>query len=235
MWVKICGTTSLEDAQLAVQAGADAVGFVFAPSPRRVTSSQLAALPLESLGEARRIGVFVSQDFEEIAYDVRTAGLTGVQLHGELDFPLIEQLRREFADDLLIIPTLHWPLEPVEPALTADTERRLRSDLRALARHRGADAVLLDTKTPNAIGGTGKAFDWQHAREVLADSTVNLRLIVAGGLNARNVAEAIRTLRPWGVDVSSGVEQAPGKKDPEQVRAFVREARAAFAEFEPPW
>lgn len=231
MWVKICGTTNLEDAQLAVEAGADAVGFVFAPSPRRVTSSQLAALPIESLGDARRVGVFAAQDFEEIAYDIRAAHLTGVQLHGELDFQLIEKLRHEFEDDLLIVQTLHWPVGSVMP----DLRRRLRSDLRALARHRGADAVLLDSKTAQAIGGTGKSYDWQRAREILADAAGKLRLVVAGGLNAGNVAEAIRTLHPWGVDVASGVEASPGKKDPEQVRAFVREAHKAFTEFERRW
>jgi phosphoribosylanthranilate isomerase len=231
MWVKICGTTNFEDAQLAVEAGADAVGFVFAPSPRRVTSSQLAEMPLETLGDARRVGVFVGQDFEEVAYDIRAARLTGVQLHGELDFALIERLRHEFEDDLLIIQTLHWPVGSV----VADLQRRLRSDLRAIARHRGADAVLLDTKTAQAIGGTGTSYDWDRAREVLSEAAGKLRLIVAGGLNAGNVSAAIRTLHPWGVDVASGVEAAPGKKDPEQVRAFIREAHKAFAEFEMRW
>lgn len=231
MWVKICGTTNFEDAQLAVDAGADAVGFVFAPSPRRVTSSQLAALPLESLGEARRVGVFVSQDFEEIAYDIRAARLTGVQLHGELDFSLIEQLRREFEDDLLIVQTLHWPVG----SDMADLQRRLRSDLRAIARHRGADAVLLDSKTAQAIGGTGTSYDWERAREVLSEAAGKLRLVIAGGLHAGNVAEAIRTLHPWGVDVASGVEASPGKKDPDKVRAFIQEAHQAFAEFEMRW
>jgi phosphoribosylanthranilate isomerase len=229
MWVKICGTTSLQDAQLAAESGADAIGFVFAPSPRRVTSSQLAELPLELLGDARRIGVFVSQPFEEIAYNVRAAQLTGAQLHGELDFSLIEQLRGEFGDDLLIIQTLHWPAE----GLTSETQQRLRSDLGAIAEHGGADAVLLDTKTAQASGGTGMSWDWQSAREVLSPMAGKLRLIVAGGLHAGNVAEAIRTLHPWGVDVASGVEAAPGKKDPDRVRAFIREARMAFAEFEP--
>ncbi len=231
MWVKICGTTTLEDAQLAVEAGADAIGFVFAPSPRRVTASQLAALPLESLGPARRVGVFVSQKAEEIAYDVRAAQLTGVQLHGELDFSLIQQLRREFGDDLLVIQTLHWPAE----GFTPETERRLRGDLLAMAQYGGANAVLVDTRTATASGGTGRTWDWEHAREILSGAAGKLRLIVAGGLNAANVAVAIRTLHPWGVDVASGVEAAPGKKDPDRVRAFVLEAHKAFAEFEPRW
>jgi len=231
MWVKICGTTTLEDAQLAVASGADAIGFIFAPSPRRVTSSQLAALPLESLGEARRIGVFLSRNAEEIACDLRAAQLTGVQLHGELDLYLIHQLRREFGDDFLVIQTLHWPAE----GLTRATEDRLRDDLLAIARHGEADAVLLDTRTATASGGTGTVFDWERAREILSETAGKLRVIVAGGLNAGNVVEAIRTLRPWGVDVASGVEQSPGIKDPERVRAFVLEAHKAFAEFEPRW
>lgn len=231
MWVKVCGTTTLEDAQLAIDSGANAIGFVFAPSPRRVTASQLAELPLESLGEARRIGVFVSQQAEEIAFDVRAAQLTGVQLHGELDFSLIHPLRREFGDDLLVIQTLHWPAE----GFTSATEGRFHRDLLAVLQHGGANAVLVDTRTATASGGTGTTYDWERARDILSDLAGKLRLIVAGGLNAGNVAEAIHTLRPWGVDVASGVEAAPGKKDPEKVRAFVLEAHKAFAEVEPRW
>jgi phosphoribosylanthranilate isomerase len=231
MWVKICGTTTLEDARLAADAGADAVGFVFAPSPRRVTASELSAMPLEKLGDARRVGVFVSEGCEEIAYDIRAAQLTGVQLHGELKFAAIDQLRDEFGDDLLIIQSLHWPAEGISPG----TERHLRAALLAIVEHGGADAVLVDTKTPKASGGTGVTYDWERAREVLLEAGGDLRLIVAGGLNAGNVADAIRTLRPWGVDVASGVEAAPGSKDPEKVRAFVREARTAFAESERRW
>jgi len=231
MWVKICGTTNLEDAQLAAESGADAIGFVFAPSPRRVTPSQLAALPLESLGQTRRVGVFDSQTLEEIAYSVRAAQLTGVQLHGELALSLIHPLRRDFGDDLLVVQTLHWPAD----GLTPESEGRLRRDLLAILQHGGANAVLVDTRTATASGGTGRTYDWERARDILSDLAGKLRLIVAGGLNAANVAEAIRTLRPWGVDVSSGVEAAPGKKDPEKVRAFVLEAHKAFAEFEPRW
>lgn len=230
MWVKICGTTNLEDAQLAAEAGADAVGFVFAPgSPRRVSAEDLAAMPLVSLGEVRRVGVFITRGFEQIACDARAARLTGVQLHGELDFALIERLRQGFGDELMVIQTLHWDVSsPVE-----ETERAMRRELRAVARHGGVDAVLLDTQTKSASGGTGTRFAWARAREVLSDASDGLRVIVAGGLTAENVAEAIQTLRPWGVDVASGVEAAPGRKDPAKVAAFVREARAAFADFEP--
>jgi phosphoribosylanthranilate isomerase len=126
------------------------------------------------------------------------------------------------------VQTLHWELNGDQ----AQVEKRLREEIRALARHRVADAVLIDTKTAVASGGTGTAFDWERAHEVLADAAGKLRLIVAGGLTPENVAEAIRTLRPWGVDVSSGVELAPGKKDPARVREFIRAARAAFAEIE---
>lgn len=229
MWIKICGMTNPEDAALAVEAGADAVGFVFAPdSPRRVTAAAVAEMPLEMLGDVRRVGVFVTRDFEEIAEAVNAARLTGVQLHGELDFPLLERMRREFGEELMLIQTLHWDVNAPAEA----TEMALRTELRALALHGGADAVLLDTQTKRASGGTGQRFDWTRARKALADAAQGLRVIVAGGLTADNVADAIRTLRPWGVDVASGVEARPGKKDAVRVKAFVGEARAAFVEME---
>lgn len=230
MWVKICGTTSVDDARLAAEAGADAVGFVFAPgSARRVSVAELETMPLDSLGDVRRVGVFVRRDFEEIASDVRTARLTGVQLHGDVDLSLIQQVRREFGDAFMVIQTLHWNVD----TSAKDAERALRADLRAVSRHGEADAVLLDTQTKGAGGGTGRPFDWESAGEVVADAAQRLRVIVAGGLTPENVAQAIRKLRPWGVDVASGVEVRPGKKDAERVAAFVREARAAFAAFEP--
>jgi phosphoribosylanthranilate isomerase len=229
MWIKICGNTTLEDVQLAAEAGADAAGFVFATSPRRITPGEIAAMPAVSL-DLTQIGVFNTQDFDEIAFALRTAGLHGVQLHGELDFSLADRLRREFGPHLFLIQTLHWDIEG-DPGRA---EERLRNELRAIARHTDIDAALLDARTPTASGGTGKSFDWNRAKEILSAEAGPMRIIVAGGLYPGNVREAILTLHPWGVDVASGVEYAPGKKHPEILRDFIRTARLAFREIEPP-
>lgn len=228
MWIKLCANTNPSDVQLAIDVAADAVGFVFARSPRHVAPEQVAAITAELPSDLTQIGVFETQDFDEIEFTLHTAGLHGVQLHGELDFLLAERLRNAFDSTFFLIQSLHWSLDR-DPAAS---ERTLRDELRAIARHRAADAVLIDTRTAKASGGTGTAFDWERARDVLSAESGKLRIILAGGLDSANVAEAIRTLRPWGVDVASGVESFPGKKDPARVRAFIAAARAAFADIE---
>jgi phosphoribosylanthranilate isomerase len=229
MWIKICGNTNLQDTMLAAEAGADAVGFVFAPSPRRVTLSQISDIMPGLPDDLTRIGVFNTQNFDEIVSALRSAGLHGVQLHGELDFSLAGKLRVEFGPSLFLIQTLHWDLNR-DPDRT---EEKLRNELRAVTRHSDIDAVLLDTRTAAASGGTGQAFDWNHAHDVIAAEAGKLRIIIAGGLYPGNVREAILTLRPWGVDVASGVESRPGKKAPHILQDFVREARSAFLAIEP--
>jgi phosphoribosylanthranilate isomerase len=228
MWIKICGNTNLQDTQLAAEAGADAVGFVFAPSPRRVTLSQISDIMPGLPEDLTRIGVFNTQNFDEIVSALRSAGLHGVQLHGELDFSLAEKLRNEFGAPLFLVQTLHWDLNR-DPNRT---EEKLRNELRAVTRHTNIDAVLLDTRTATASGGTGQAFNWERAHDVIAAEAGKLRIILAGGLTPENVAEAIQTLRPWGVDVATGVERHPGRKDPARVQAFITTARAAFAAIE---
>lgn len=228
MWIKLCANTTLEDALLAADAGADAIGFVFAPSSRRVTAGQIAAFMPELPTDVTRIGVFNTQDFDEIVFSLNTSGLHGVQLHGELDFSLAEKLRNQYDSGFFIIQTLHWNLDS-DPTRA---EQKLRDELRAVGRHSAIDAILLDTRTATASGGTGKSFDWKRAQQVLAAESGKHRLILAGGLRPDNVAEAIRTLRPWGVDVASGVESYPGRKDPARVAAFVTAARDAFASIE---
>jgi phosphoribosylanthranilate isomerase len=230
MWIKICGNTNAQDVQLAADAGADAAGFVFASSPRRVTAGQIAAIQPELPVDVTQIGVFNTQDFDEIVNSLRSAGLHGVQLHGELDFSLAKRLRTEFGPRFFLIQTLHWDINS-DPSRA---EEKLRNELRAIARHSDIDALLLDTRTASAGGGTGQTFDWKSAREILSAEAGPLRIIVAGGLHPGNVREAILTLRPWGVDVSSGVEYAPGKKSAELLVDFIRAARAAFLEIEPP-
>ena len=228
MWIKICAHTSLADAQLAADACADAIGFVFAASPRQVTVEQVAAVVAALPPDLTHVGVFQTRDFEEIVAAVRAAALHGIQLHGGLDVPLVDRLRAAFGDRMFLIQTLHWPLDQD----SAQTEKNLRDDLRTLRRHGGADAVLLDAKTATAAGGTGKPIDWKRAQEAIAAEAGKMRIILAGGLTPENVAQAIQTVRPWGVDVASGVEKQPGRKDPARVRAFIEAARAAFAAIE---
>jgi phosphoribosylanthranilate isomerase len=210
LWVKICGNTSLEDALLAAEAGADAVGFVFAPSPRRVSAEQVAAITLKLPSSIEKIGVFVDSSFDEIETAVRDGGLTGVQLHfdGTEDLPL--RLREKFGPGLRIVRALHYGPEVV-------------GRIGVLAGDDRIDAVLIDSRTAKAVGGTGTSYDWNAAESLFRGA--GARLIVAGGLTPSNVSEAVERLRPWGVDVVSGVEIAPGRKDPAKVRAFVRNAR----------
>lgn len=229
MWIKICANTSLEDARLAAETGADAVGFVFAAaSPRCVTTEKSAEIAPAVPPDPTQVGVFLEHTLDEIAATVRAAGLHGVQLHGAFDPWVVEALRREFGHGLFLIQTLHWRVD--EEA--AGSEARLLEEYRAVSRQDIVDAVLLDAKTAGAAGGTGKTLPWKRLREVLAQERRGARIILAGGLTPENVAEAIQTLRPWGVDVASGVEERPGKKDAARVEAFIRNARNAFAAIE---
>ena len=210
LWIKICGNTSLEDALLAAEAGADAVGFVFAPSPRRVTVEQVAAITLKLPSSIEKIGVFVDSSFDEIATTVRDGGLSGVQLlfDGAEELPL--RLRERFGPELRIVRALHYGPEVV-------------GRIGERAGNENIDAILIDSRTATAVGGTGTSFDWDAAEAVFRGAEV--RLIVAGGLTPSNVSKAVRKLRPWGVDAVSGVEVIPGRKDPAKVRAFVQNAR----------
>ena len=228
MWIKICGNRSLDDLQPSVEAAADAVGFVFAASPRHANAEQAASLTPTLPADLTQVGVFQSRDFAEISAAVRTAGLSGVQLHGGLDLALIENLRRGYGNSLFLIQTLHWRVDD-DPG---SSEQALREQLRSVSRHRGADAILIDARTATALGGTGKTLPWPRLRDLIGGEAGKTRVILAGGLTPENVAEAIQTARPWGVDVSSGVERRPGSKDPARVRAFIAAARTAFAAIE---
>jgi phosphoribosylanthranilate isomerase len=225
LWIKICGNTSLEDARLAVEAGADAAGFVFAPSPRRVSAAQVAAIVPQLPHEVEKIGVFVGADVEAIEAVVREAGLTGVQLHFAADPELPEELHRRLGRELRVMRVLHFDAEHLAGIAT---------QLADYAHDPHVDAVLVDSRTAGAVGGTGLAFDWAAARLTLFDGPQHgsqhgsqSRLVAAGGLNPENVAEAISLLEPWGVDVVSGVEAEPGRKAPRKVADFVARARAA--------
>ena len=217
LWIKICGNTSLEDAQLAAEAGADAVGFVFAPSPRRVTAAQVAVIVQRLSVTLEKIGVFVDASFEEIESTVHSAGLTGVQLHFNAGAELPARLREHFGSTLRILRVIHFSPESVAEALSIADDRHI-------------DAVLIDSRTAKAVGGTGTVFDWHAAKPILFQNANGRerRLVAAGGLTPENVTEAISTLHPWGVDVVSGVEAGPGRKDPAKVKEFILRARAEF-------
>ena len=222
MWIKICGSTSLGDAQLASEAGADAIGFVFAPSPRRVTPAQVAAIVPYLPPTLEKIGVFVNAGLDEIYSTVRVCGLTGVQLHSEAGPGVPGRLRERMGGELRILRVVHFDTGTVD--LVAE-------QIDQHTRNRDVDGVLVDSHTPVAVGGTGVTFDWASAREIfLQNAETRKRLIAACGLSPENVAEAIAILRPWGVDVASGVEAAPGRKDPVKVREFVTRARVADRE-----
>ncbi|HUX45217.1 MAG TPA: phosphoribosylanthranilate isomerase [Terracidiphilus sp.] len=215
LWVKICGTTSLADALLAVEAGADAVGFVLASSLRRVTATTVAEIARHLPANVERIGVFVDAALDEMEAAVRGCGLTGVQLHSNAGPEVPARLKARFGPSLRVLRVVHFG---------PDAEAQAAQ----YAQDANVDALLVDSRTATAVGGTGIAFDWQAARAALF-GRAQTHMVAAGGLSPENVAEAIHTLRPWGVDVVSGVEISPGRKDPEKVRTFVARARAAHS------
>jgi len=200
--VKICGITSEADALLAVGLGADAIGFVFAPSPRQVAPQAVRRIIERVPPEILTVGVFRNEARTRVVDIVNGIGLRAAQLHGD-----------ETAEDT------RWVAERI-----AFTIKAFPAGHRNIARldDYGVETVLVDAESP----GSGEVFDWRLA-EGVADPA---RLIVSGGLNAGNVADAIAHLHPFGVDVSSGVESEPGIKDPRKVRAFVVAARTAAGE-----
>lgn len=216
LWIKICGNTSLADARLAAEAGADALGFVFAPSPRRIAPDEAARIIAALPASIEKIGVFVDATAEEILATVAEARLTGVQLHFDAPSALTARLRAALGPEKKILRVLHF-----DPAIETVGEQTLADP--------GIDALLVDSRTKTAVGGTGQPFDWMAASQTLfrAARAQGTRLVVAGGLTAGNVAEAIQILAPWGIDAVSGVEAAPGKKDPSKLHAFLTTARAA--------
>ncbi|HEY2038697.1 MAG TPA: phosphoribosylanthranilate isomerase [Edaphobacter sp.] len=220
-WVKICGNTSLEDAQLAVELGADALGFIFAESKRRITPAQAAAITSQLPKRVERAGVVYSRDADEIVAIVQEAGLSAVQLHGGMDLALVDRLHGRLGGEVSLIQTLHW-------VVGTDSSEKLRSELREIVAAGTVKRVLIDSRVGAAGGGTGVSFDWKAAHSFFEEAAAkDLRIIVAGGLRPENVGEAIHQLKPWGVDVSSGVESSPGRKDPERLAAFLRNAKAA--------
>jgi phosphoribosylanthranilate isomerase len=221
MFIKICANTNLEDARLAAELGVDAVGFVFAPSKRRVTPEQVAEITRELPADLAKVGVFTSTDAAEIVQAAKVAGLTAVQLHSAFNPKLVDAIHAGSGGVLHVVQVVDVPV-----GMDLD---KLRGLLTAVLSHPYVLVALLDASHGGASGGTGRNFDWERtAAEVLAvQEATGGWVVVAGGLNSENVGEAIAAFAPWGVDVASGVESAPGKKDPARLRAFVAAARTA--------
>jgi len=198
--VKICGITRLEDALTACEAGADALGFVFyEPSPRYIEPRRAREIPLSLPPFVTPVGVFVNKTAEEVNRIVAQSGVTLVQLHGEEPPDLVPQL--------------------TVPALKA-VRVRGEADLAILPGYR-VQAYLLDSHVPGKYGGTGVSFQW----EVAVKAKAHGRIILSGGITVDNVAEALRMVAPFGIDVSTGVEISPGIKDPGKVKELLRRVR----------
>src|SRR5438270_8840356 len=209
-WIKICGTTSLEDALSSIEAGADALGFIFAESKRRILPENAQKIIRELPPNIEKIGVFLDAGAMGIRHVIREVDLTGIQMHGEGEFPpeVYSYLPEDRRDSLRKIKTV---------IVGEGFEGRFDSF--------AAVPGVVDTWLFDSGAGSGKSFDWQSARAKLGERQG--QFVVAGGLTSANVGEAIRVFRPWGVDVVSGVEGGPGQKDPEKLKAFVAAVRKA--------
>ena len=199
MFVKICGITNEEDALMAVALGADALGFVFARSSRQITPAAAADIIKRLPPDVLAVGVFRDEAPERVVDLALRAGCRGVQLHGHETPEMADHIRPSFP--VLIV------------AMAAGSSALGHFD------RFGADALLLDGHAP----GSGEVFDWSLTEGMPS----NRRVILAGGLTPDNVADGVSVVRPWGVDVSTGVELTPGVKDPRLVRAFIHAARDA--------
>ncbi len=200
--IKICGITRLEDALLAAQLGVDAIGLVFAPSPRRVAPDQARIIAAAVPPFVTSVALFVNPTEAEVDAVLETVQPDLLQFHGEESPDFCQAFGRPYIKAARVRPGL----DLVEYA----------------ARHARARGLLLDAWTPDAHGGTGHRFDWS-----LIPPDLRLPVILAGGLEPGNVADAIRSVAPWAVDVSSGVEAAKGIKDAGKMHAFIQEVRNA--------
>ncbi len=196
--IKICGITNIDDALWAAKCGADALGFVFAKSPRSISAARvkkiIAALP----PFITKVGVFVNENASTVNSIAQYCGLDRVQLHGDESPEFCKKIKY-----------------PVIKAFRIKSEK----DLKAIRKYKGISAVLLDTFSNESFGGTGKRFDWALA--VKAKSYFRGPLILSGGLKPENLKEAVARVSPYAVDMSSGVEKAPGKKDGKKVKKAV--------------
>lgn len=208
--VKICGITNIGDAMAAIEAGADALGFVFAESPRKVEVKTVLGILERIPPFVSTVGVFAGQDVDEVFRIWKETNIHFAQLHGVLG-PARE----------LLTPGSGLGWYRVVHALRIKDA----ADIRRAAEEphvRLCAALLLDAHVEGMMGGTGQTFDWDLAVEA---QRLGKPIVLAGGLNPSNVVEAIRKVRPYAVDVSSGVEASPGKKDHDKIREFIRNVR----------
>ena len=197
--VKICGITNWADARKSAEAGADFLGFNFyRKSPRYITPASAGRIIKRLPKGIKTVGVFVNETEENILKTAHLVGLQQIQLHGDESAEMVERLRQDF----LVIKALR-------------VDGKIETSLSDFA---NADALLLDADNGKQYGGTGKTFDWNKTR----DASVRNKLFLAGGLTPENVAKAISIAEPYAVDVCSGVEMRPGKKDSKRVTAFMR-------------
>jgi phosphoribosylanthranilate isomerase len=215
-WIKMCGTTNLADAHACVAAGVDALGFIFAESPREIAPAAAGAISRAVPPHIERIGVFVNEPEEKVLDIVREASLTGVQLHGDESPAYVKQLLRMAGE---------FPLRIIK-TIPADFGRNM-----GLGYFDGGeafvDAVMVDSGSVAMRGGTGQVFDWLRTGDFIMWLEQRSQLIVAGGLNPQNVSAAVSLFHPYGVDVVTGVEEKHGKKDSDKIRAFIDAVRTA--------
>ncbi|MBI1176690.1 phosphoribosylanthranilate isomerase [bacterium] len=205
MFIKICGITNLADARAAVDAGADALGFMFYRPSKRFIEPMAAREIIEQMpANVAKVGVFVNPSAAEAREARSASGIDTIQFHGE-EAP-------EFC--AMFRPSRIWKAFRIKDA----------TSLAELGRYSEADGWLLDSHVAGSHGGTGQGFDWSLA---VAAKKLGRPIIVAGGLNPENVTDAVVTIRPFGLDVSSGVESAPGKKDAAKIAEFIRMGKAA--------
>lgn len=214
IWIKICGITRAEDARAAVDLGADAIGIVcFPPSARHVPRPRFGEV-LELAGdEAEVYALFVNPEPAEVTATVATGLFSGLQFHGDEPAGFCESFGLPYMKALRV------------KSLGVRGDSDLRRQIEGFGSARRILLDAFDESDESSYGGTGKSFRWEIAAALVAAGAGNI--VVAGGLHDGNVAAAIRQARPFGVDVSSGVEAEPGVKDPNKLRAFMREARSA--------
>ncbi len=209
-WIKICGTTSLEDALSSIEAGADALGFIFAESKRRILPENAQKIIRELPPDIEKIGVFLDAGAMGIRQVINEVDLTGIQMHGEGDVPreVYSYLPEHRRDRLRKIKTII-----------------VREDFETRFDRYAAVPGVIDTWLFDSGAGSGQTFDWHITRAHLGERQG--QFVVAGGLSPENVGDAMRAFRPWGVDVVTGVEREPGRKDPEKLKTFVAAVRKA--------
>ncbi len=224
-WIKICGITNLEDALVAVEAGADALGFVFyEKSPRNIELQKAREIGLSLPKDVERIGLFVGTRLESVFESARRASLTGVQVYGDRDE--------------ISLQSRALPYDSAKPKMILAVNGNEFPDQRGNGPQsfgwfvsqdlsEKLFAFLVDCSSGDQPGGTGNRFDWTKARGAIQIMNTIKPTIVAGGLDSSNVGTAMTLLHPWGVDVSSGVEERPGKKDHDKIRAFIKAVREA--------